>query len=337
MWYTELFLHIVFPGTLFIFVLSILLAWFSRKTIARIENRVGPPFMQPMYDVTKLLAKERVYPKSSNQIILHYMPMVQVFTAILMSFFIPIYGKEGLLSFEGDLFFFLFLLAIHGMSAFIIGWASLNPYSLSGAGRAVLTEISFELPLAISLSGMAILTKSMRISVIADRVLEQSFNITYGNMSDIIISGLLILTWFILLVTAIFSGIGALEMAPFSAAHAETEIVAGWNTELTGSDLAMTKIADMVNLFNISAIITTIYLGGPVLVFQKDDGVVIELLSYIIAVTSFIILIMLITFIISFIHTISSRLRIDQIIEVLWSYFLPMSIVSIALILITFT
>jgi NADH-quinone oxidoreductase subunit H len=326
---TNIAKFLIIPGAFFIIYTSIVLAWFVRFITARMENRVGPPFNQPAFDLAKLLAKERIYPEGSVKWILHYMPMFQVSVALMMAFFIPIWSKEGLISFEGDLYFFLFLLAMHGSTAFMVGWSSRNPYAISGAGRAVMTEISLEIPLAISLAGMAIMTGSMRISVITDRVWTAMF----PDALNPSIEWLFVIPYILMLVTVFYSSLGALELSPFSAAHAETEIVGGWNTELTGSDLAFTKFADFVNLFNLSAIIACLFLGGPIVIDSSLDNPWGSILIKLIAIVTFAVKLFIIVFVVAFVRTLSSRLRIDQIARALWSYFFPISMLSVFLVI----
>ena len=95
---TNIAKFLILPGAVFIIYTSIVLAWFVRFITARMENRVGPPFNQPAFDLAKLLAKERIYPEGTVKWILHYMPMFQVSMALMMAFFIPIWSKEGLIS-----------------------------------------------------------------------------------------------------------------------------------------------------------------------------------------------------------------------------------------------
>lgn len=313
---------LIFPGLLFGIWMSFTAMWMIRKFTARIENRVGPPFNQPIYDFAKLVAKERVYPKNSVVWIMHYLPRFQAVVAMIMIFFIPIVSNEGLFSFDGDIYFFLFLLTLHGSTAFLIGWASRNPYTLSGAGRAIFTEISLEIPFAISLGGIAIMTGSLRISEITANLWNSVF------FSDSIVNVLLIIPWILLFVSALYASIGALEITPFSAPHAETEIVSGWNTELTGSDFAIAKLADFINLFNLSGILVAFFFGGPIIMLTE-----MPVVSYIIAFVTFIVKFIIVILLLSFIITLSSRLRIDQIVKVLWDYFLPTAMFAILLVL----
>lgn len=322
---TDFLQFLIFPGLVLTIYLAIFYSWFFRKTMARIENRVGPPFNQPAYDLAKLMAKERIYPQGTMQWVAKLLPRLQVGIGLFMSFFIPIVDYEGLISFEGDVYVFIFLLALHGSTAFFVGWASRNPYTVNGAGRAVLTEISLEIPLALSLAGMSIMTGSMRISEMTKQLGDTIFDSGY--------SPLFLIPWVILFIVMIYSTLGALEFNPFSAAHAETEIVGGWNTELSGSDLAMTKLAEIINLFNLSGLIAAVFLGGPISVVFSTSTVWTDILSVIVALGTFVIKVGFITFLLAFVATTSSRLRIDQITDSLWTYFLPTAMIAILFIL----
>ena len=310
----------IFPGALFAIVLSVILMWLVRKLAARMENRVGPPFLQPLYDFAKLLAKERVYPEKSMRLVLWLIPILQFSVALTMSLFLPIISPEGLISFDGDLFFFLFLLGIHGSSAFFLGWMSNNPYGGSGSGRAVLIELSFEIPLSLSLAGIANVARSMRISEITLYMAGVFF--TFGSFGKI----LLIIPWSLLLIISLISTLGALEYNPFSAGHAETEIVAGWMTELTGPDLALVKMSEFLNLTNLSVLIAALFLGGPPV---YEIGLYTRFVTFLV----FLVKTLLVVFALAFIKTISSRLRVDQSTEGMWKYLLPLALGGVILIL----
>ncbi|OLS24355.1 MAG: NADH-quinone oxidoreductase subunit H [Candidatus Heimdallarchaeota archaeon LC_2] len=312
----------LFPGIIFVVYAGLTSVWLLRKLTARMENRVGPPFNQPLFDFAKIMAKERVYAYETSKNFIHYLPRLQVILAILMSFFIPIYKEEGLISFEGDIYIFLFLLALHGSSVYFIGWASRNPYSLSGSGRALLTEISFEIPIAISIAGISILTKSMQISKM------DMASVLNDESSDL---GIIfyILIWISLISTVLICTLGALELNPFSAAHAETEIVAGWKTELTGSDLAMTVLADAINVFNLAALSATIFFGGPKEIIDAGDATYEIIISSGLSFVLFLMELVVIIFIIAYLKTVLSRLRVDQSTEFLWRYILPISIINL--------
>lgn len=318
---------LVFPGLIFVVAYSLFLMWLVRKLAARIENRVGPPLFQPAFDVAKLMAKERVYPEGANKTIIHYFPRVKLILVLLMALFIPIYSNKGILSFDGDLYFFIFLLALSSSTLFFMGWASRNPYSLSGAGRGVFVEISLEIPLALSLSGLSIMTGSMRISDIYDTVWDTIFS---NQVMKSYYSLLYLIPWILMLSTVIYCAIGVLELNPFSAPHAETEIVSGWNTELTGSDLALVELSHIITLFNVTGLIASVFLGRYLT--GLEDNLPLSIF-YLLQVIVFLIKTIIIVFVIALIITLSSRLRIDQVTKALWNYFLPISMISVLLVL----
>jgi len=322
----EFLSYLLFPGVLLTLYLSLASSWLYRKLVARMENRVGPPFNQPVFDVAKLMAKERMYPKKANYWIMHYLPRIQVGIALLITLFIPLTGTRGLLSFQGDLFVVLFLITLHGSTSFFIGTASRNPYTISGAGRAVFTEISLELPLSLGFAGMAVMTGTMRIAEISleiDRLFWQSWN-----------SVILLIPWLILLISVLYATLGACELNPFSAAHAETEIVEGWSVELSGADLAYARIAEYVDLFSLSGLIAALFLGVPIIMELKADTGFNQFVIGLVAFLTMIIKIGIILFLLAFIATTNSRLRIDQITDVLWSLILPSVIIAFGLIIV---
>ena len=310
----------VFPGALFAIVFSVILMWLVRKLAARMENRVGPPFLQPLYDFAKLLAKERVYPEKSMKTVLRLIPILQFSVALIMALFLPILSPEGLISFDGDLYFFFFLLGLHGSSAFFLGWMSNNPYGESGSGRAVLIELSLEIPLSLSVAGIAIIARSMRISEMTEYMAVSFFS--FSSVGKI----LMVVPWILLLIISLISTLGALEYNPFSAGHAETEIVAGWMTELTGPDLALVKMSEFLNLMNLSVLIAALFFGGPPV---YNLGIYTGIVSF----AGFLLKTLLVVFALSFIKTISSRLRVDQSTEGMWKYLLPLALGGVILVL----
>ena len=157
---------LIFPGILFIFISILFIDWFDRKFYARMQNRMGPRYCQPFYDVIKLLLKEDITPNGVDKLEFNILPAIQFILTILIAFMVPIYIVEGLISFEGDLFFVLFLFALIGSIIFLIGWASNNSYSSIGGNRAAIAELGFEIPLALSFICPAIITGSLKISEI---------------------------------------------------------------------------------------------------------------------------------------------------------------------------
>lgn len=296
-------------------IFSFLLAWYERKLVARMQNRVGPPMFQPIYDFLKLSAKEDIYNNKTDKLVVKYTPLVQLLLILIMAFFIPIFSSESLLHFEGDIFFFLCLSALSSAMIFVIANISKSPYTHIGGNRSILTEISLEIPLIISIGGLAIYAKSLEISSISKFFIGKIVN-PKSNTDLVFIPIFLIL--FIIIVISI---LGVLELNPFSSAKAETEIVSGWKTELTGKNLAVIELSEHLKLFIFSAFIASLFLGSSFYDLNLDPNYNL-FVSFIINLLVFTIKVLIICFIILFISVASSRSRINNITEVFWSLLL---------------
>lgn len=295
----------------FCIIFSFLLAWFERKIVARMQNRVGPPLLQPIIDFLKLSAKEDIYVNKEGQFFLKCTPIIQLALVLLLIFLLPIFGSTGFLSFEGDLFLYITLFTISSASIYIIANFSKSPYTLIGGNRSIITEISLEIPLILSFAGLAIYTKSLEISTISANFLAQ---ITiFSSIKDL---GYIIL-FLVLFGIIIISYLGVLELNPFSTPKAETEIVAGWKTELTGKDLALIELSEHLKVFIIAVFVASIFLGNSFYGFSftpelNSIGLFLANLIF------FSIKVFLIVFILMFVHAVSARSRIHTIAENFW-------------------
>ena len=220
-------------------------------------------------------------------------------------FIVPIASSTGIAAFEGDLVFVMFIFALMIITVFLGGWASRNRYSTIGGVRAMLQMMSFEIPMALALSGPAIAAKSLSIS-------------TIGQWQSSA-------TWLVFLqpigfVVLIICLLAELEASPFNIPESESEVVAGWRTEFSGRKLAMIRLGKSFELVLASALIATLYLGG------------IQDLFFIPAIAIFLIKTIAVVLLISFLRAIFARLRLDQSITGMWRYLLPLAILQIILI-----
>ena len=217
----------------------------------------------------------------------------------------PIAGNTGLASFEGDLVFVMFIFALLIITVFLGGWSSMNRYGMMGGSRAILQMMSFELPMALALSGPAIAAKSLSISTISQ---WQSEGLWLMLLQPI---------GFVVLLICLMA---ELEASPFNIPESESEVVAGWRTEFSGRRLAMIRLGKDLELVLASALIAALYLGG------------INDFYFVPAIIVFLIKTIAIVLVISFLRAIFARLRLDQSISGMWKYLLPLAILQIILI-----
>ncbi|MFX0182340.1 MAG: complex I subunit 1 family protein [Candidatus Hodarchaeota archaeon] len=334
--------YFLFPGILFIFTGALFYNWFDRKVYAKMQNRKGPRLMQPVYDALKLLIKEDITPNGVDIPEFSSIPPIQLILALLIAFFTPIYIAEGLISFEGDLVFLLFLLAILSGSIFLLGWSSNNPYGLLGGSRAAIAELSLEIPLTIAFIGPAILAGSLRLSNIVQsefNLIDIPLNVIYQINGFDIRHLLYIIPLSILFYIAVLSTNAVLEKIPFDPAHAEVEIVGGWTVELSGKKLLFIRLANLITEFALAGIIAAVFLGGPGFwpLNSMFKGILMvgqwDISYYIINFITFIIKITLIIFLITISRTVLSRLRIDQLVQYFWRFYLPISFLTLLMII----
>ena len=302
---------LVFPGALFLFVLAFFYEWVDRKFFARLQNRYGPlhtgphGILQPIADFFKLLSKEDITPHASDKLMFILTPIFYFALPLTTLFVIPILSQTSLVAFEGDLIFVIFAFTLIIITVFLAGWSSINRFSTIGSIRAMLQMLSYEIPMGLATVGPAIVTGSLSISSI---VKWQSHNF-----------------WLILLQPlgfAVFTIclLAELQFVPFDIPEAETEIVAGWRTEFSGRKLALLRLGKDLELVLASALIASLYLGGPQQ-FWLIPPIVIFLVK-----TTFAVMLL------SLLRAVFARFRIDQMLSGMWKYLLPLATLQIILI-----
>jgi NADH-quinone oxidoreductase subunit H len=198
---------LVFPGGLFLLAVGMGFEWLDNKLLARLQNRLGPRWFQPLADTIKLLAKEEIVPDGVNRLLFVSLPVVALVGALTAALYIPLWGLRPSYSFPGDLVVTVYLLSLLTLCTGLAGANTLNRFSLVGAIRALTQLFAYEAPFLLALMGPAIMAGSWQIDEIT------AFASTR----------LLLLTQPIGLLVAEVGLMGKLEMPPFDAPEAETE------------------------------------------------------------------------------------------------------------------
>jgi len=245
-----------FPGGLFVLGNGLAYMWVDRKLVAQYQNRIGPRWFQPLADVMKLLSKEEIVPENVDPKLFIGLPLLALACALTAALYVPLLGMQPLLSFEGDLIVTIYLLSVVTMSLALAGANTADRFSLIGAVRTLTQLFSYEAPFLLALLGPAIVAGSWQISTI---------NSFAGNHW-------IVITQPIGFVIALIGLMGKLELPPFDAPEAETEIVKGALTEYSGRGLAIFQLAKSVELVVGLTLIAAFYLGGianPITFFLK--------------------------------------------------------------------
>ncbi len=298
----SLFHILIFPGFLFLTVFGIFAEWFDRKLYARFQNRMGPPWFQPLADIIKLFGKESIIPEEVESKMFTLLPLVALASTVTAFLYIPMWGTSSIFSFNGDVIVVLYLLTIPTLTFFLAGWFSLCPFSLLGATRCLTQLFAYEVPLFVSILSSALLADSWSLSGIA------AFYASHTGF------------WLFNLIgfgIGIFSLLGKLEKAPLDIPEAETEIIAGTFTEYSGNLFAFFRMA-----ISIETIVGASLLAAVFLPFGLTLGPLAGFAFYILKVL-FVIALLALS------HAIFARIRIDQMINLCWKYVAPLGFIQL--------
>lgn len=300
-----LFQILVFPGVLFTVAAGCLASWIDRKVTARVQWRVGPPLLQPLYDILKLLGKETMVPKGGSRIIFLFSPMIAFSAVVLVSTLLWRVMLAPNITFVGDLIVVIYLLVIPSICLIVSGASSANPLASLGASREMKMVLSYELPFILALFVPVI--QSGGIISLGDLLRWQGMNHAFG----LSISG------FLALVVAIICMQAKLGLVPFDNPEAEAEIIAGPYIEYSGPPLAVFKITHWMLLFVLPVFLIIMYLGG-----MTFSGIHIlwAILKYVVLLV-----------IIVLIRNTNPRLRIDQAMRFFWGPVLGLALISVIL------
>ncbi|TMD99584.1 MAG: NADH-quinone oxidoreductase subunit NuoH [Chloroflexi bacterium] len=296
----------------------------ERKVAAHIQLRIGPNrvgpigLLQPAADAVKLLFKENVAPAGRDRLLYLIAPGFAAAAAIFAFAVIPVNGTQTVDGYQlhWDIAHLnvglLYILAVTSLGVYAIflgGWSANSKYSLLGALRSSAQLISYEMAVAFALMGAIILSQSLD--------LEQIVNAQHH-------------VWFVLLqpLGFLLYYLGALaetNRLPFDLPEAETELVAGYHTEYSGMRFGFYFLGEYINMVTVSAIATTLFLGGWL------PLPIIDRLWFIPGWIWFLGKVTLLIFVMMWVRWTLPRLRYDRLMNLGWKVMLPLGLLNIAI------
>ncbi len=291
-------------------IATLALTWMERKVIGRIQNRLGPNrvgpwgIFQAIADAVKMLIKEDIIPDRADRPVFNLAPILIFVGAAMLWAVIP-FGRRMI---GQDLNIgALYVVAIGSITTVAVlmaGWASNNKFALIGAFRVVAQLLSYEIPMVLSIGVVVLVVGSMRMGTIVE--------------SQWVPFCLVLPVAFI---TYVLAAIAETGRAPFDLLEADSEIVAGYFVEYSGLKFGWFYIAEYGNLMAVSAITTTLFLGGWRGPFAGAAPVLGPLY--------FIIKTVLVIFVLMWIRGTLPRFRIDQMLAFAWKVLVPAALVNL--------
>lgn len=293
----------------FIALNALILILLERKISAWIQRRVGPNRLGPggmfqtLADALKLIAKEDVIPAGADKAVYILSPLLIFSSAVALWVVIP-FGPDTIA--QNLNIGLIYIAAVTGLSVLgflMAGWSSNNKWSLLGSMRSAAQLVSYEVPLVLSLVAVGMMAGSLRVG---DIVAAQQGGLT---------------KWFIfpqILGFIIFfvSGLAEINRAPFDLPEAESELVAGYNTEYSGFRWGVFFVAEYANLVAFSALTATFFLGGPTGPFLPPF-------------VWFLIKTYAIIFVAMWIRWTLPRIRIDHLMTLGWYVLIPLALLNL--------
>ena len=304
---------LIFPGFLFCILGGLLLEGFERKTVARMQKRVGPPIIQPFYDFFKLCGKETIIPARANKAAFLAAPIFAVTALAVVQLFIPI-SRFTAFSGKADIIVVLYLLLIPAVAEIVGAASSGSPYAGVGLSREMVKIISCELPIVLVLLAVGRAVGNavgsgvvFSLQSIAQYQVEHGCLLTKVSMLPAAIAFLLVIP----------AEIGA---HPFDAAEAETEICEGMLAEYSGPALALFKLAHAMKILTLTSLFAALFLGGLGTGVVLVDALIVFAVCLLIAVC-----------VVALINAITARLKIEQLFKYYWTVVASLAAISLVL------
>lgn len=291
--------------------------WWERKVLGWMHVRMGPnkvgPFglLQAFADVTKLLVKEVILPTNANKVLYYLAPLLALVPALAAWVVIPFSDKLALSNANAGLLYLLAMTSLGVYGIILAGWASNSRYALLGAMRSAAQVISYELAMGLCLVCVLVLSGSLNLTDIV--------NAQGGHKG--------IFDWFMWPLLPVFivyfiSGVAETNRAPFDVAEGESEIVAGFHVEYSGSAFALFFLAEYANMILVSFLAAILFCGG----WLSPLPAAVPVLGHASILWLFAKVFVFATLFLWFRATFP-RYRYDQIMRLGWKVFIPIAIV----------
>ncbi len=313
----------------------LVMVWLERKISAAAQQRIGPEFagplgtLAPVADGLKLVFKEDIIPAKADPWLFTIGPIIVVIP-VFLSFLIVPFGQNLIITDVGiGIFLWIALSSITPIGLLMAGYASNNKYSLLGGLRAAAQSISYEIPLALAVLAIVMMSNSLSTVDIVEQ--QSGYGILGWNVWRQPVG--LVLFW--------ISALAECERLPFDLPEAEEELVAGYQTEYSGMKFGLFYLSSYVNLVLSSLLVAVLYLGGwdfpiPIELLSSWLGIsqtnpVLQIVTASMGITMTLLKAYCFIFLAILLRWTVPRVRIDQLLDLGWKFLLPVGLVNLLL------
>ena len=294
-----------------------LMVWFERKAISKMQNRVGPnragPFglLQTLADGTKLFFKEDLFPDRADKFVFRLAPYLSAVPAFLTFCVIPLggtvhwFGHATYLQLADPPMGVLFSLAISGIAVYgvmLAGWSSGSKYPLMGSVRASAQMVSYEAAMGLSLAAVILMAGTLSTQGIVAAQAGWHWNAWNTGIIPAVVFAI--------------AGTAELNRPPFDLVEAESELVGGFHTEYSSARFAFFFLAEFMNTITMSALIVTLFLGGPSIPWDVPFFTAVSPLWFMLKL-----FVLLYTYVL--LRATLPRFRYDQLMDLGWKKLIP--------------
>jgi NADH-quinone oxidoreductase subunit H len=330
---------------IFVAMFAGICTYLERKVAGHIQHRVGPYRVGPhgvlqwIADALKLILKEDIIPGASDRLLFKMAPFI-VFGLSFAAFVALPYSigfSPGRLNI--GIFYIMAVTSVVVVGLLMAGWSSGNKWALFGSMRSAAQIVSYEIPMGITLLGMLLLVGSLDMHRIVEaQRCGMSFNLSGHDAG--------VLSWFIFrhppftifaFLVYFTAVLAETNRIPFDIPEAESELVAGYHTEYSGMRFAFFFLAEYANMLVVSAIATTIFLGGWLPPFGRIFGdwiflgewLGIPLLTFVEGLFWFLGKSFVLVFIMMWLRWTLPRYRVDQLMQLCWVRLVPLAFLNL--------
>ena len=309
--------------------------WLERKISAAAQQRIGPEYIGPLgmlapaADGLKLLLKEDIIPNKSDPLLFTLGPVIVVIPVFLSYLIVP-FGQNLMITDIGvGVFLWIALSSIAPIGLLMAGYSSNNKYALLGGLRAAAQSISYEIPLALSVLAIAMMSNSLSTLDIVNQ--QAGYGILGWNIWRQPVG--FIIFW--------IAALAECERLPFDLPEAEEELVAGYQTEYAGMKFALFYLSSYINLVLSALLVAVLYLGGwefpiPIGLIANWLGISettpwLQVITAGLGITMTLLKAYFLIFLAILLRWTVPRVRIDQLLDLGWKFLLPVSLVNLRL------